>query len=308
MMQRSPPMNKTLSASDSNIKPNSNNGEDISQQDISQLNITMRDKRRRLSDESYDELTAFKMEMKEMLLSFQESQNKRFELMNRHLEELKIQNSSIFTTNQEIEHSLDDVSQRLQAMQSKIDGMEAQRKEIINQISNIDEKFDFLEKSLKKTSIELRFIPRIQKETKDTLFGYINQLSQSFNISLHPGDLRDVYRVPNKNDPLKSTVIAEFSNTQIKTKFLNTARHFSKAKDLKISNLGIENNNSALYISESLTAKSRRLHFLARDVAKSKNFKYCWTSNGNVYLRREEGSEYILIKNEAQLMSLSKSE
>lgn len=83
---------------------------------LSQLHITMKDKHRRLSDESYDELTAFKMEMIEMLPSFQESRHKILELMNRHLEELKIQNSSIFTTNQEIEHSLEYVSQRLQAM------------------------------------------------------------------------------------------------------------------------------------------------------------------------------------------------
>lgn len=301
-MQHSPPLNKMLSASDSNIQSKSTGGEG----DIGHQHITMRDKRRRVSDESYDELTAFKMEIKEMLLSFQDTQNKKFDLLNRSIEEVKSQNSSILTTNQELEHSLCDMSLELKSIQSKIEGMEDQRKNLITQITNLDEKCEYLEKSLKKTSIELRYIPRVPKENKDTLYSYITELSKCLSITLHPGDIRDVYRVPNKKDPLKTTIIAEFSNTQLKSKFLYTARNYNKNKKLTIHNVGVENNFSALYLSECLTAKSRRLHFLARDFSKSENFKYCWTSNGNVYIKKEDSSEYIYIKNEAQIMSLRK--
>lgn len=125
---------------------------------------------------------------------------------------------------------------------------------------------------------------------------------------MQPNDVRDVYRVPNKNEPAKSTVVAEFSNTLTKALFLNSARKYNKNNQLKAEDLGIENNSSILYISESLTPKSRRLHFLARDFATAENYKYCWTTNGNVYLKKEKGSPYILIKNEMQFNKLKVSE
>lgn len=300
-MLRSPPLNKTQSLGDIDTKSKTHVTEDDSQ-----LQVTVRDKRRRLSD-SYDELTAFKMEMREMFQSFADCQNKKLDLLSTHMEEVKLQNSSIFDTNRDIENSLEDMSHRLIAMQSKIDSLEDQRKVLVSQITNIDDKCEFLEKTLKKTSIELRYIPRAPKEDKHTLFNYITHLSQSLNISLEPADVRDVYRIPNTREPTKSTVVAEFSSTLLKTRFLSSVREFNKTKSLKILNVGIENNTLPLFVSESLTAKARRLHFLARDFARVEKYKYCWISNGNIYLRKEEGSEYFLIKNEAQLNSLKKS-
>lgn len=77
------------------------------------LLTTMRHIRRPVSDESYDELTTFKMEKKEMLLSFQGTQNNRLDLLSRYLEKLKSQNSSIFITNQEIKNFLENMSHQL---------------------------------------------------------------------------------------------------------------------------------------------------------------------------------------------------
>lgn len=110
---------------------------------------------------------------------------------------------------------------------------------------------------------------------------------------MKPGDVRDMYRVPNRKDPAKFTIIMELSDTLVKSKFLTSAKRFNKTKEFKVLHLGITNDSSPLFLSESLTAKSRYLHFLARDFARTEKYKFCWISNGNIFLKKQEGSAYL---------------
>lgn len=269
--------------------------------DHKQTHITIRDKRRRLSDENYDELTAFKMEMRSLFESFQETQNKKIDIMCKNIEKVMAQTSTIKNTNQDIEKSLDFMTNELKNLQTKIEGLEGQRKEVVSQITKVEEKCELLEKSLKKTCIEIKFVPRAESENKETLFNYIQHLAQNLEITLHPSELRDVYRIPNRKDPSKSVIVVELANTLTKHKFLSSSRKFNKTRKLNVSHLGIKSNTSPLFLSEVLTANSRRLHFLAREFARQEKYQFCWTSNGNIYLRKQEGSPYILVKNESQL-------
>lgn len=47
-----------------------------------------------------------------------------------------------------------------------------------------------------------------------------------------------------------------------------------------------------------------RLFFLARDLAKSKIYKYCWTSFGRVFVRKDDTSKIVCIQSEAQVHRL----
>ncbi|CAK1598136.1 unnamed protein product [Parnassius mnemosyne] len=62
--------------------------------------------------------------------------------------------------------------------------------------------------------------------------------------------------------------------------------------------------DTPIFLSEHLTPKGARLHFLARDLAKSKNYKFCWTAYGKVYVRENENSPIIMIRNESQVHQL----
>ncbi|KAG7298917.1 hypothetical protein JYU34_017375 [Plutella xylostella] len=64
--------------------------------------------------------------------------------------------------------------------------------------------------------------------------------------------------------------------------------------------------NSDLLYSEIKDAyrKTKRLFFLARDMAKTFEYKYCWTSNGRVYLRKSDEAPHVLVKDENILESL----
>lgn len=79
-------------------------------------------------------------------------------------------------------------------------------------------------------------------------------------------------------------------------------KHKSK---LRAAQLGFKTSeDTPVFISEHLTAKGSRLHFLARELTKSKKYKFCWTAYGKVFLRKEENSAIITVRSEAQVQKL----
>lgn len=59
-------------------------------------------------------------------------------------------------------------------------------------------------------------------------------------------------------------------------------------------------------MSEKLTPKAQRLFCLARTFVKEYDFKYCWTSFGQIFIQLTEGQKQIHIYNEADLNNLRK--
>ncbi|CAH2093521.1 unnamed protein product [Euphydryas editha] len=97
-------------------------------------------------------------------------------------------------------------------------------------------------------------------------------------------------------------------NEELKKKIEQLETQTKKDKDYitlledKVEELQRENRKA------NLTAKGARLYFLARDLAKSQNYKFCWTSYGRIYVRKNENSPVIVIKNENHVNSLMQKE
>lgn len=55
------------------------------------------------------------------------------------------------------------------------------------------------------------------------------------------------------------------------------------------SGIGYETNKQ-IFINDYLNAPMKQLFWLARQKKKTSNFKYVWTSNGNIYVKKDENS------------------
>ena len=75
-------------------------------------------------------------------------------------------------------------------------------------------------------------------------------------------------------------------------------RKLLRNADLK--NFSIEG-TSKIFINENLTPTRKKLFWKAKQLAKTNNYKFFWTVNGNVFVRKAEETEAVLIKNEHDL-------
>ncbi|KAG7301947.1 hypothetical protein JYU34_013387 [Plutella xylostella] len=271
--------------------------------------ITARTKRRRsiespsdtFEDRLHELAQEIKTEIKDMFDQFAREQNKN---SNSILTTLK----DIQQTNLALQSSITFLSEENIELKNKLNQMEQQSMKDREQIFLLESKFEDSQRTERKSNIEIKNVPLIGKESKNDLQEMLFRLSENLNIKIEKPDIKDIIKI-NKNKKEKSTVIVEFTNTYAKTEIMKAAKNYNaknKQNKLCAAHLGLKTDADApIYISENLTPKASRLYFLARDLKAVKNYKYCWTSYGKVYLRQNDDSPIITLTNEAQIQQLS---
>lgn len=263
--------------------------------------VSQRQKRpRETSEENFSD---FKSEIKSILEDWKTSQNSLLNKLVSEIAEIKQQNTHIKKSNEDIEKALEFINLQYEDMNNKITILEEERKEYKLYITELETKIEDLQRNSKASVIEIRNMPIInQPETKSDLCNIVQNASKALNVIMPQTAIRDVYRLNGKYG--KGTIIADLNSVILKNEIIQGVKIYNKNhpnERLTTAAIGYTEKNSPIYISESLTIKGRRLFYLARDLARSRGYKFCWTNNGRIYLRKTSESTHIEVKSELQL-------
>lgn len=289
----SPKSNKESCESDTNMRSTAATFSD--NDDV--RNVTCRTRSRKRAHD--DELSSSMLEFRKIITEFKEEQNKKLDALQDTINDIRKQNNGIIET---VEHLSNDYMD----LRRQLDVLEKERKENMDYIQTLENKLETLEKTQKNTCIEIKNIPLKPKETKQDLLNIINQISTSINLPIQTVNIRDAYRINTKTEDNKP-IIVDCNSVILKESILEYCKKFNnqhRDNKLNTSHLKISGPLKNIYISEHLTPKARRLFFLARDFAKTSDYKYCWTAGGKIYLRQREGLRSIRITTEADLVKL----
>lgn len=262
--------------------------------------VSQRNKRQREEDLP-SEFRKFQEEMRQMLMSFSSTQQSQ-------MSEIKEELKGIQQTNSNIDASMLLLSKQNEELQMKVESLEVQNKANHEYISLLEHKVEDLQRSLRKSSIEIKNVPKKSQESKDDLIKMVTTLSSNINLQMKNNDIKDIFRLTGRGEANKNPpIILEFGSTLLKNDFLKKTKQFNIRNKSKLcaKHLGhTTNEDTPVFVSEQLTAKGARLFFLARDLVKSKKYKYCWTSFSRVFVRRDDNSQIIHIINESQVQQL----
>lgn len=198
------------------------------------------------------------------------------------------------------------LTDRFEEIVLKVETLEKTVNEKQAQIDYLEDKMEDLQRNARSSSLEIRNVPNSPNETKEVLSNYIIEMSTKVGVTVATNEIKDVFRIPGKADTNKP-IIAEFTTTLQKNNIIKAVKSFNivnKSSKLNAFHLGLRTHSSPVFVVEHLTSKANRLHYLARELLRVGQFKYCWTSNGKVFLRKVDGSPIILVKSEDQLAAL----
>ena len=77
----------------------------------------------------------------------------------------------------------------------------------------------------------------------------------------------------------------------------------NRMKAKHISDFPVQGMNK-LYVNENLTQRRKRIFWLAKQKAKELNYKFIWTSNGQIFIREDEKANSLPIRTEYDLDNL----
>lgn len=243
----------------------------------------------------------FKMEMRQLITTLVSSQREEMRQLNLTMKEIK-------DTNKNIEASLTYLTSQNEELKQKINTLEERTRQDREYIIFLEDKLDDMQLASRKSNFEIKGVPRTESETKQDLLEMVVTLSETIDCKINKSDIKDIYRVRSKKPDQKSTpIVVETGSVLLKTDILKMAKSFNIRSKTKLcaKHLGLKSHaDTPIFLSENLTQKASRLYFLARDLAKSKGYKFVWTSYGRVYVRKTEQSPIVLIKSEQQVHTL----
>lgn len=248
-----------------------------------------------------------------VLTDIQSKQDHQLKTITSELNDIKSQNAKIQKTQNDLEEAIHFVSAQYEDMSTKIGNLEEKMKdntklkatqsEHSGHIYELQTKLEDLNRRLREKSVEVKNIPFSKDEDKMEI---VHSIYKSLSLDFDKAKVTDIHRVFTKDRENKPLII-EMNTIQSKTELLGGVKTYNKANSnnpLGTKNLGYSGNNVPIYAADYLTPLASRLYYLARDLKRQYNFKYCWTHLGKIYLKRSDDSPSILLKNEAQIEEL----
>ena len=119
------------------------------------------------------------------------------------------------------------------------------------------------------------------------------------NVSLSSDQISTSHRLqtrpkPTNSEPAASPpIIVRFVSRDVRNQLYVNRKLARTANILEFSLQGAVN----VYINENLIQSRKKLFCHAKQKAIANNFKFYWTVNGNVYVRKFSDSDALLIKN-----------
>ncbi|CAB3261585.1 unnamed protein product [Arctia plantaginis] len=212
-------------------------------------NITLRQEKRKRGDMMEDDLNAFIVEIKNMFNTASEAQNHKLSAMHSAIEEIRAQNC-------DISKSMEFLSAKYDEIKTKLDKCEKERGNHLSYIRELENRVEYLERNSRNTSIEIRNIPKIPSESKQSLVQLVKNIGTAVESTIEDCDIKDIFRYRSKSASTSVTpVVVEFTTARAKEKMLSEIRQFRQDKktNLTTSLAQIDTRNSSMFVSDSLS-------------------------------------------------------
>jgi hypothetical protein len=222
----------------------------------------------------------------------------------KHQEYSKAQFENLQMQNQELTHKLDEQLKRVNALESKHSELEIHITKQDSAISLLQQQVDDLMQEKLANNVELHGVPERDGEDLSLL---VNKVASMLGAS-DTGEknaIAYVYRGRKlKNGP--RPVIVSFKKHEDKVEWMKNRKaktfadyrfpvEFSEkagASGSKSKNPGLQHRSMRIF--EQLTPARRQLFFAARQAAYEKNFKYTWTRDGKILVRKNETTKALI--------------
>lgn len=172
-------------------------------------------------------------------------------------------------------------------------------------MNGLDIRIDNLEQASYMNSLEIQGVPLQEPDDPARIVCNIGTL---ISCTTSPDDWSNIhrqYRKP-KQDKIPS-IIVFFKETSKRDDFLAASKSHS---GILMSKLGLNDNDQDdkfIYINEHLTNPRKKLFYAAKVFKKENGFKYLWTKNGRIYLKKDDDSQTVNVNFYTNLNRLNES-
>jgi len=121
--------------------------------------------------------------------------------------------------------------------------------------------------------------------------------SLATNVKFDDSDIHSLKIINKKNN--SRIVSCKLVSLELKNFILKNRKKFNT----KLVNKD-ERESGKIYVNDCLTFYYRSLFYNTKETARAKEYKYVWVKNSNIFVRKKDGDNRVLIRNLKDLESL----
>ena len=215
-----------------------------------------------------------------------------------------LQNSVQFMSNK-----FDDMAKENGLLKNDMKLLQKQNSQNMEQIKIVEKentdlriKLNHLENLTRLTNLEIHNVPEAQNENTSRIAINILKIA---NPNICDSDIDDSFRIrrPSATDvnAKPTPIIVQFNSAKKRMMVLSNRRNLARKN---FQEMGIESTKK--YINENLTSFSRQLFYRANILKKANGWKYIWTRDGVIKLRKDDNASILNIHDTPDLEKITK--
>lgn len=177
---------------------------------------------------------------------------------------------------------------RIKALEEKNTNLQDSLKSTRESLYKLHCEIDEVEQYIRRDCLEFVGIPTVTVDNPKEL---VKELSHELNVQLEEDDLSTVHRLPDTKST-KNRIIAKFVRRDKKNELYNARKNLKNKTANSIPSIrsdpNVQEKHGKVYINESLTPYRKKLFGKICQYKKQHKFKYIWTTNGKIYLKKDD--------------------
>ncbi|KAI5634369.1 hypothetical protein NE865_12917 [Phthorimaea operculella] len=190
--------------------------------------------------------------------------------------------------------------------ESTVKSLEQQNTKLQTDLRLLQRRLESIEKISRSYNIEIQAVPEKKNEN---IINIVKKLYDTVGLPITVAEIstcRRVAKLPTTAASRPRNILVTLPSTRHRDALLSAVRRFNKSnakEPLHSHHLGLEGDKRQIYVVKHLSPECKELHAETRKAAKGK-FKFTWVKYGNVYVRKDENSPVIHIKNKDTLVKI----
>lgn len=221
--------------------------------------------------------------LKEQSESIHDMMLKYFKLYKDDIDEIKRSQAFVDAKFEKAKKATEDLTSENRRLRSEVDALKGQLKQCEIKLEEVENDSEALKQYLRRDMLEIHGVPtRPDEETDDLVCKLVELVDPELEISL--ADISISHRLPSREGRNAPPIIVKFCRRNVRDRLLSRKREIRSktAMDLGFTE------EFDLYINESLTQKNRELLAKVKEFKRVNHFKFAWTKNGKVLLRKDD--------------------
>lgn len=241
-----------------------------------------------------------KVVMEETESEYEEEHDDQLEMIEKTMEKVMNKFKASFKKEiqvqmREFEKSLDFHGARIDELINKIDDLSEKQKQMEDENQELKMKLksmtiivEDLEQYTRNRNLQIDGVP---EEKDENLRDLMKEIGKKVEVQFEDKEVDAIHRIPTRNEKNKdcSPIVVQFTTRQLREKILTNAKKTTiTTKDLQKSG-----DEKTVYINEHLTKAKKEIMYEARKLKFQQNYKFLWSRNGKIFIRKGEKTKVI---------------